>query len=94
MADRLPVDALVLVTAMVPAPGETPAEWWDTTGYAQAADAQTRRDGGLTGNADPSIAFYHDVPRHLAEQARTVSRSAAPTSSPTCSTATRPSSAQ
>lgn len=74
VADRLPVDALVLVTAMVPAPGETPAEWWDTTGYAQAADAQARRDGGLTGNADPLVAFYHDVPRHLAEQARSKER--------------------
>ena len=31
VADRRPVDALVLVAAMVPAPGESPAEWWTNT---------------------------------------------------------------
>ena len=32
VADRLPVDMLVLVAGMVPAPGEAPAEWWVNTG--------------------------------------------------------------
>lgn len=30
---------------------------------------QARRDGGQTGSHDPLVAFYHDVPRALAEQA-------------------------
>src|SRR4029453_4797718 len=30
---RLPVDLLVLVSAMVPAPGEPGTEWWANTGY-------------------------------------------------------------
>jgi pimeloyl-ACP methyl ester carboxylesterase len=69
VADRLQVDALVLVAGMIPAPGEAPADWWDNTGYRQAVQEQARRDGGLTGNEDPFIAFYHDVPRALAEKA-------------------------
>lgn len=69
VADRLPVEVLVLVAAMVPAPGETPAEWWANTGYEQAVRDQARRDGGLTGHDDPFVAYYHDVPHDLAEQA-------------------------
>ncbi|BCB78073.1 hypothetical protein Pflav_044830 [Phytohabitans flavus] len=30
---------------------------------------QAARDAGATGNEDPHISFYHDVPRELAEQA-------------------------
>ena len=75
VADRLQVDALVLVAGMIPAPGETPAAWWDNTGYRQAVQDQARRDGGLTGNEDPFIAFYHDVPRALAEEAMSKARS-------------------
>src|SRR3546814_17187397 len=31
-------------------------------------------DGGLTGNDDPYVAFFHDVPRPLAEEAMVKSR--------------------
>ena len=75
VAGRLPVDALVFVAAMVPAPGERPADWWENTGYRQAVDEQARRDGGLTGSDDPFVAYYHDVPRTLAEQAISKERS-------------------
>jgi pimeloyl-ACP methyl ester carboxylesterase len=30
---------------------------------------QAARDGGKTGNEDPYVCFYHDVPRELAEEA-------------------------
>ncbi|MFF2194686.1 alpha/beta fold hydrolase [Streptomyces sp. NPDC058157] len=69
VAVRRPVAALVLVAGMVPAPGESPDRWWGATGYAEAVRAQARGDGGLTGAADPYVAFYHDVPRALAEEA-------------------------
>lgn len=69
VADRLPVDVLVLVAGMVPAPGEQPADWWSNTGYRQAVEEQARRDGGLTGHDDPMVTYYHDVPRELAEAA-------------------------
>lgn len=69
VAARASVDALVFLAGMVPAPGERPADWWTNTGYRQAVAAQARRDGGLTGNDDPLVAYYHDVPRALAEEA-------------------------
>jgi pimeloyl-ACP methyl ester carboxylesterase len=75
VADRRSVDVLVLVAGMVPAPGETPAEWWTNTRYRQAIEEQARRDGGLTGSDDPLVAFYHDVPRALAEEAMRRERS-------------------
>lgn len=75
VAGRLPVDALVFVAAMVPAPGETPADWWENTGYRQAVEEQARLDGGLTGSEDPFVAYYHDVPRALAEEAISNERS-------------------
>jgi pimeloyl-ACP methyl ester carboxylesterase len=75
VAARCDARSLVLVAAMIPTPGESPAEWWDNTGYRQAVEEQARRDGGLTGNEDPFVAFYHDVPRALAEEALTRERS-------------------
>jgi pimeloyl-ACP methyl ester carboxylesterase len=75
VADRLPVEALVLVAGMIPAPGEKPMDWWDNTGHGQAVREQARRDGGLTGSDDPFVVFYHDVPRGLAEQALSKERS-------------------
>ena len=74
VAARLPVELLVLVAGMVPSPGEPPGEWWVNTGYAEAVREQATRDGGLTGNADPFVAYYHDVPRKLAEQAMSKER--------------------
>ena len=75
VAGRVPVDALVFVAAMVPAPGEKPADWWENTGYRQAVEEQARRDGGLTGSEDRFVAYYHDVPRALAEEAISNERS-------------------
>jgi pimeloyl-ACP methyl ester carboxylesterase len=69
VADRLPVDALVLLAGMIPSPGEAPENWWDNTGCQKAVQDQAARDGGKTGNEDPLICFYHDVPRALAEEA-------------------------
>ena len=75
VADRLPVEVLVLVAGMIPVPGEKPADWWEHTGYRRAVHEQASRDGGLTGSEDPFVAFYHDVPRELAEQALARERS-------------------
>jgi len=69
VADRVPVDALVLVAGMIPVPGERPADWPANTGYTHAVQDQARRDGGKTGSDDPFVTFYHDVPRALAEEA-------------------------
>ena len=66
VADRLPATGLVLVAGMAPRPGERPEDWWTKTGYAEAASEQAATDGGLTGNDDPLICYYHDVPDELA----------------------------
>lgn len=68
VADRLPASGLVFVAGMVPQPGESPADWWANTGYAEAARRQATTDGGLTGASDPYLCYYHDVPRHLADR--------------------------
>jgi Alpha/beta hydrolase family len=69
VASRLGARAIVLVTGMIPAPGERPEDWPTNTGLWQAVREQGQRDGGMTGNSDPFVVFYHDVPRDLAERA-------------------------
>lgn len=52
---RTRVELLVLVAAMIPAPGELFSDWWTNTGY------QTSKHDDV---------FYHDVPPALAAEAR------------------------
>jgi pimeloyl-ACP methyl ester carboxylesterase len=63
VADRVPTTRLiVLVAAMVPAPGETGNEWWGNTGSAAARREQAERDGrDIDGNFDELEEFLHDV---------------------------------
>lgn len=74
VADRIDATALVLVAGMIPTPGESPDDWWSNTGYGDAVREQAARDGGLTGNPDPYVGFYHDVPRELATEAMSKER--------------------
>lgn len=68
VADRLAAELLVLVAGMIPAPGESPDDWWHNTGHSEAVRVQAARDGGLTGHSDPYVSFLHDVPRALADE--------------------------
>lgn len=72
VAERIQVAALVLVTGMIPAPGERPDDWVANTGFDQVMREQTQHD------------VYHDVPHDVAEQARSRTRaqSATPGHSP------------
>jgi pimeloyl-ACP methyl ester carboxylesterase len=74
VADRLPVEVLVLVAGMIPSPSERAEDWFTNTGWAEAVREQARRDGGRTGSDDPFVVFYHDVPRALAEEAMSKER--------------------
>src|SRR3954454_1284155 len=62
-ADRVHPAPLVLVNAMVPAPGESAGDWWEATGQPDA-----RREAELAAGRDPDAAFdpetvfLHDVP--------------------------------
>lgn len=66
VCERVPVDLLILVAAMVPAPGESAGEWWDNTGQAQARRELSEREGLPTeGDFDPMVTFFHDVPAEV-----------------------------
>jgi pimeloyl-ACP methyl ester carboxylesterase len=56
---RIPVDLLVLLAAMIPAPGELFADWWSDTGYESSGYDDI---------------FYHDISPELAAEARTRER--------------------
>jgi pimeloyl-ACP methyl ester carboxylesterase len=68
VCERAPVDRLVLLSAMIPAPGERPGDWWANTGYEQARREQDELDGRDPDDED--ALFYHDVPPSLAAQSR------------------------
>ena len=70
VCERLRVDLLVLLNAMVPKPGESPGEWWEATGHAQARAEQAARDGrSLADDPDLLDAFFHDVPPDVVAEA-------------------------
>lgn len=68
-AARLSARLLVLVAGMVPAPGETPGQWWTNSGYRQAVQEQPANDGGTADRDDPLATYYNGVPRPLVEEA-------------------------
>ncbi|MGH9868996.1 MAG: alpha/beta fold hydrolase [Candidatus Polarisedimenticolia bacterium] len=64
------VALLVLVNAMIPAPGETPGDWWENTGHGEAKRQQNLRDGRRADAPfDPLIDFFHDVPQPVVDAA-------------------------
>ncbi|MEV0382134.1 alpha/beta hydrolase [Nonomuraea sp. NPDC050643] len=58
---RTPADLLVLVTAMIPVPGEPPSEWWANTGFEKV-------------ELDTVELFLHDVPKEVAKELLTKER--------------------
>lgn len=69
VCDRTPVELLVLLNAMVPAPGESGGQWWEGTGHAEAHAAQAAREGRAVGEFDPAVEFFHDVPPEVTTEA-------------------------
>ncbi|GAA5021418.1 alpha/beta hydrolase [Kitasatospora paranensis] len=70
VCERLTVDGLVLVNAMVPVFGESAGQWWANTGQAAARSAKAVRDGrGPDPEFDLRVDFFHDVPPEVTEQA-------------------------
>ena len=67
VAARVPVKMLVLVAAMIPAPGEAPGDWPANTGFDEVMRRQAERYAGQD-------LIYHDVPPALAAQARSKAR--------------------
>jgi pimeloyl-ACP methyl ester carboxylesterase len=68
--ERASVNLLVMLNAMVPAPGESAGEWWVNTGHAKARAEQAARDGrGLAADEDLRDAFFHDVSPEVTAEA-------------------------
>jgi pimeloyl-ACP methyl ester carboxylesterase len=60
--DRLAVAELVLLNAMIPAPGETAGEWWANTGQADAMRSNDlREDRDPDTGFDAQTYFLHDL---------------------------------
>jgi len=70
VCERVPVDLLVMLNAMVPSPGESAEEWWANTGHTKARVEQAARDGrDLAADEDLRDAFFHDVPPEVTAEA-------------------------
>ncbi len=68
-ATRADVALLVLVAAMIPAPGETGGQWWAATGQPEAqraADLAAGRDPDAP--FDPVVTFLHDLPPDVLDE--------------------------
>jgi pimeloyl-ACP methyl ester carboxylesterase len=64
------VRQFILVAPMIPAPGETPGEWWENSGQVDAkrrADLKDGRDPDAP--FDVMTTFFHDVPEDVIEDA-------------------------
>jgi Alpha/beta hydrolase family len=70
VCERVPVDLLVMLAAMVPSPGEPPGDWWANTGHAEARRAQDQRNGRpADAPFDVMTTFFHDVPPDVVAEA-------------------------
>ena len=56
---KLDVAKIILVAPMIPAPGETPGQWWTTSGLPDAGAPPF----------DPVTSFFHDVPQAVTDEA-------------------------
>jgi hypothetical protein len=69
VSTAVPLRAVVFLNAMIPLPGETPGDWWEHTGAAEAREAAAVAGG--YGDFDVDTYFLHDVPADVvAESAR------------------------
>jgi pimeloyl-ACP methyl ester carboxylesterase len=70
LAVRADVRQLILVAPMIPARGESPGEWWTSSGQLAAMRAQDEREGrDPDAPFDVMTAFFHDVPKDIVDEA-------------------------
>jgi len=69
VCDRMPVDLLVMLAAMIPSPGESVADWWGDTGSDEARRAEDAREGRASEEFDMMTSFFHDVPPEVVAEA-------------------------
>lgn len=70
VCDRLPVELMVLVAAMIPKPGEPPSDYWSNTQWPgpSVPPVNEAEDAGED-QAGTIAAFMHDVPPEVAAEA-------------------------
>lgn len=69
VAQRIPVQKILLVNPMIPAPGESAGQWWAATGQKPAMIANMDRIGLGRSDFDEFEDFFHDTPDPLRAQA-------------------------
>jgi pimeloyl-ACP methyl ester carboxylesterase len=70
VCERIDVDLVVLLNAMIPLPGETGNDWWSDTDSADAMRANLNAIGLSEEDADDDVVLYfHDVPVDVREDA-------------------------
>jgi pimeloyl-ACP methyl ester carboxylesterase len=70
VCERVRVELLVLLNAMIPQPGETGSEWWSNTGQGEAMQSHLTALGLSPDVADDDTTIYfHDVSPEVRAQA-------------------------
>jgi pimeloyl-ACP methyl ester carboxylesterase len=72
VCERVPVDLLVLLNAMVPTPGESVDAWWGAVGHGEARAAAAAQAGRVATGGDAfdlRDEFFHDVPDEITDEA-------------------------
>jgi pimeloyl-ACP methyl ester carboxylesterase len=69
VCERVPVELLVLVNAMIPRPGETGGDWWANTGQSESQSRYLQRIGVAAESADDKVLYFHDVPADIVDEA-------------------------
>jgi pimeloyl-ACP methyl ester carboxylesterase len=69
VCERLPVDLLVLVAAMIPLPGEPPGAWWENTHWEESRRELLARHARADDAYDVIEDFFHDVPADVVAEA-------------------------
>jgi pimeloyl-ACP methyl ester carboxylesterase len=64
VCERVDVELLVFLNAMIPVPDESFGEWWENTGHARA-----RAEAGGRDDDDMFEVFFHDVPEPVRQEA-------------------------
>ena len=69
VCERVRVELLILLNAMIPKPGETGSEWWSNTGQREAMQANLTALGLSPDVADDDTIYFHDVSPQVRAQA-------------------------
>jgi pimeloyl-ACP methyl ester carboxylesterase len=70
LCEQADVRQLILVAPMIPVPGESPGEWWTSSGQTPAQRDQDEREGrDPDAPFDVMTAFFHDVPQEIVDEA-------------------------